>query len=116
MTYQSELTFDKRCAESSRIIKKFPHLIPVICERNETDNKLPALDRRKFLVPPSLTLGQFIYVVRKRIVLEPSIAMYMFLSNNTLAPTCSLISALYNEYKNDDGFMYISYTGENTFG
>jgi len=114
--YQKELTFEKRCAESSRILTKFPHLIPVICERNESDKQLPTLDRRKFLVPPTLTLGQFIYVVRKRIVLDSSQALYMFLADSTLAPTSNIISALYNEYKNEDGFLYVTYTGENTFG
>jgi GABA(A) receptor-associated protein len=26
------------------------------------------------------------------------------------------MSAIYDEHKDDDGFLYISYSGENTFG
>jgi GABA(A) receptor-associated protein len=26
------------------------------------------------------------------------------------------MSAIYEEHKDDDGFLYISYSGENTFG
>jgi GABA(A) receptor-associated protein len=28
----------------------------------------------------------------------------------------SLLSAIYEEFKDDDEFLYIKYTGENTFG
>jgi GABA(A) receptor-associated protein len=28
----------------------------------------------------------------------------------------SLLSAIYEEYKDEDGFLYITYSGENTFG
>jgi GABA(A) receptor-associated protein len=28
----------------------------------------------------------------------------------------ALMSAIYDEHKDDDGFLYISYSGENTFG
>ena len=38
------------------------------------------------------------------------------LSNNNY-PTCSaLIGELYTQYKDEDGFIYIMYSGENTFG
>jgi GABA(A) receptor-associated protein len=30
--------------------------------------------------------------------------------------TAGLISSYYHKYKDEDGFLYISYSGENTFG
>jgi len=33
-----------------------------------------------------------------------------------MPPTSCLIHDLYDKYKDDDGFLYISYSGENTFG
>lgn len=30
--------------------------------------------------------------------------------------TGALMSALYEEYKDEDGFLYMTYSGENTFG
>lgn len=32
------------------------------------------------------------------------------------ALAAALMSAIYDEHKDDDGFLYISYSGENTFG
>jgi len=62
-----------------------------------------------------LTVGQFVYVVRKRIKLSPEKAIFIFV-NNTLPPTAALISAIYEEHKDEDGFLYVTYSGENTFG
>ncbi|KVI09408.1 Autophagy protein Atg8 ubiquitin-like protein [Cynara cardunculus var. scolymus] len=33
-----------------------------------------------------------------------------------LPPTAALMSAIYEENKDEDGFLYMSYSGENTFG
>lgn len=55
------------------------------------------------------------YVIRKRIKLSPEKAIFIFV-NNVLPPTAALMSAVYEEHKDEDGFLYISYSGENTFG
>ena len=87
-----------------------------------------------------MTVGQFVYVVRKRIKLGAEKAIFVFVKN-TLPPTgdwlsfkyfwiniCScvfnlsfvvsaaLMSAIYEENKDEDGFLYMTYSGENTFG
>lgn len=40
----------------------------------------------RYLVPADLTVGQFVYVVRKRIDLSPEKAIFIFVKN-TLPPT-----------------------------
>jgi GABA(A) receptor-associated protein len=61
-------------------------------------------------------MGQFMYVLRRRINLDANRAMFLFLEGNTLAPTAELVSSLYETHKDDDGFLYMEYSGENTFG
>ena len=68
-----------------------------------------------YLVPCDLTVGQFVYVIRKRIELPPEKAIFIFV-NNRLPPTASLMSEISQEEKNEDGFLYVTYSGENTFG
>ncbi|XP_008661527.1 autophagy-related protein 8C isoform X1 [Zea mays] len=69
----------------------------------------------EYLVPADLTVGQFVYVVRKRIKLSAEKAIFIFVKN-TLPPTAALMSAIYEENKDEDGFLYMTYSGENTFG
>src|SRR4051794_22645777 len=42
--------------------------------------------RYRYLVPADLSVGQFVYVIRKRIKLKPEKAIFIFV-NNTLPPT-----------------------------
>ncbi|KAG7812086.1 hypothetical protein KL921_001318 [Ogataea angusta] len=100
--------------KASRIRGKFLDRIPVICEKVE-ESDIPEIDKRKYLVPSDLTVGQFVYVIRKRIQLPSEKAIFIFV-NDILPPTASLMSTIYEQYKDEDGFLYILYSGENTFG
>jgi len=88
--------------------------VPVIVERAEKSD-IPVLDKKKYLVPADLTVGQFVYVIRKRIKLNAEKAIFIFV-NNVLPPTAALMNAIYEEHKDEDGFLYVTYSGENTFG
>jgi GABA(A) receptor-associated protein len=112
--FKNEHPLEQRKAEAERIRQKYPNRIPVICEKVEKSD-IPTIDKKKYLVPADLTVGQFIYVIRKRIKLSPEKAIFVFV-NNVLPPTATLMSQIYDEYKDEDGFLYISYSGENTFG
>ncbi len=103
--------------------------------------------QKKYLVPADLTVGQFHYVIRKRIKLAPEKALFLFCSNS-IPPNgafisfflsslrwdygfadcpvlfsfvvsfhvAALMSTVYEEQKDEDGFLYIQYSGESTFG
>ncbi|KAJ0111539.1 hypothetical protein Patl1_00206 [Pistacia atlantica] len=86
----------------------------VIVEKAERSD-IPSIDKKKYLVPADLTVGQFVYVIRKRIKLSAEKAIFIFV-DNVLPPTGSVMSTIYDEKKDEDGFLYVTYSGENTFG
>jgi len=88
--------------------------VPVICEKDERSD-IEQIDKCKFLVPQDLTVGQFIYVVRKRIKLAPEKAIFLFI-NNTLPPTAALMGQIYEEQKDPCGFLFCKYAGESVYG
>lgn len=108
-------TFEKRKEEADRILKKYPDRVPIIAQRSETDTSIPDIDNKKYLVPRDLSVGQLMYIIRKRIKLAPEKAIFAFIGN-TIPPTSQLISQLYQELKDKDGFLYIEIAGESTFG
>ena len=105
---------EKRKSEAERIRAKYPDRVPVICEKADRSD-IPEIDKKKYLVPADLTVGQFHYVIRKRIKLAPEKALFLFCSN-TIPPNAALMSTVYEEQKDEDGFLYLQYSGESTFG
>ena len=107
-------TFEKRQNESQRIVKKYPERIPVVVCKNYGDN-LPDIDKQKYLVPKDMSLGQFIYIIRKRIKLKSEQALFIMV-NHSLQPGNKLLDEIYETNKSEDNFLYVVYSSENTFG
>ena len=113
--FKKNNTFIKRHAEAMTIKEKFADRIPIIVYKHPSERIIPSLNKNKYLVPRDLTIGQFIFIIRKRIKLNAEKALFIFI-NNILPPTSSLMSSIYEENADDDGFLYVVYCGENTFG
>lgn len=117
MAFKNNYSLEKRIQESSKIMGKYPDRVPIICEKNQAQkNDIPEIDKTKFLVPQDLSVGQFVYVIRRRLKLPPEKALFLFVGKRTIAPTTEIIGNLYEKYKDEDGFLYTLYSGENAFG
>jgi len=116
MRFKQEFSFEQRIAESSRVLNKYPDRVPIICEKSKTaSNDCPDIDKKKYLVPRDLNMGQFLYVIRKRLRLPPEKAIFLFVGNS-IAPSTSSINDIYSIHKDPDRFLYITYGLENVFG
>ena len=82
------------------------NLDQVICERAEKST-IAQIDKKKYLVPADLTVGQFVYVIRRRIQLSAEKAIFIFV-DEVLPPTAALMSSIYDEHQDLDGFLYIT--------
>lgn len=97
------------------LLLKYPNRVPVVVQRCSRCKNVPDIDKQKYLVPNDYTLGQFVYTIRKRMQLKPTIALFVFIDNRL--PTISdTMLHLYNTFKSSDQLLYITYSGENTFG
>lgn len=115
--YQQRYTFEQRNEESKRIMDKYPNRLPIIVEKSpQCSEDIPNIDKNKYLVPEDLTVGQFLYVIRKRIRLPSTKALYVMTESGAMPPSSQHIRSLYSKYKNQDKFMYFQYSGESTFG
>ncbi len=116
VNYVVRTTFEGRVGESARMKSKHPECVPVIIEPSDRGDQFLPISQNKYHVPEELTVGQLIYAVRKNIPkLKPNEAIFACI-NGTLPPTSTVMRTLYSEHKSKDGFLYIEYSGENTFG
>ena len=102
---------EERIKISLKIMSKYPQRVPIIVDCKKDIN----LDKKKYIVPNDLTVGQFIYILKKRIKMNYEQSIFL-LCNNILIMNTELIKNLYNKYKDADGFLYIIISLENTFG
>ncbi|OAY77974.1 Autophagy-related protein 8i, partial [Ananas comosus] len=86
----------------------------VVVERFSRTN-LPEIEKRKFLVPHDMFVGQFIHILRSRMHLPSGKALFIFIQD-TLPQTASIMDSMYQQYKDEDGFLYMCYSSEKTFG
>jgi GABA(A) receptor-associated protein len=116
MSFKSKHTLSERLNETKLVLEKYPDRLPIICEKNVSANKdCPIIDKNKYLIPNDLTIGQFMYVIRKRMKLKPEKAIFLFI-NGFIPSSSSYVFDLYLNYKDEDNYLYINYSSENTFG
>ncbi|CAG2163502.1 unnamed protein product [Oppiella nova] len=115
-------TLEQRKQESTEMRIKYKDRIPVIIEKLPHSN-ITELDKHKFLVPHDLTVSQFQWTIRKRCQFSASKAIFLFVGR-TLPQAWypiyfvffALMGEIYQQHMDEDGFLYIAYSGENTFG
>lgn len=110
-----KIPFEKRLLAAKEILMRCPDVVPVIIERGE-HRLTPLIDKYKFLVPGDISFGKFNVNVRKYMPnLDPHISIFFFVGD-ILPPSSAMMNFIYNAYKSSDGFLYVKYMAENTFG
>jgi|APGre2960657404_1045060.scaffolds.fasta_scaffold522989_1 GABA(A) receptor-associated protein len=96
--------------DSERLLLKYPGRVAIIIHPGPN---APPIDKNKYLVPNTLKFGEFMHIVRKRISVNQYQALVGFVNGDVLPPSNQILSEL---PRNKDGFIYVTYSLENTFG
>ena len=105
----------ERVKKSQLILDKYPDRVPLIIQPSKNDRDSYPIDKSKYITPRDLTLLQLQQIIRRRIRFPAEKALFMFI-NNKIYPITSIIGQVYDSNKDSDGFLYITYCQENTFG
>jgi GABA(A) receptor-associated protein len=119
-------TFEENKYYSNRLTYKYPDRIPVVIEKNEHI----VLENYKYLLPKNITISQFMSIIRTKMNIASKQALFTFVKSYSsskesynsqketyiLVPMSETIENIYNVHKNGDGFLYIKFGIENTFG
>jgi GABA(A) receptor-associated protein len=105
----------ERLKKSQVILEKYPDRVPLIVQPSKNDRVVYPIDKSKYITPRDLTMMQLQQIIRKRIRFPPEKALFMFV-NNKIFPITSPVGNIYDENKDADGFLYVTYCQENTFG
>lgn len=113
----SEIVFNEEQftkQHSDRIIEKYTNRYPILLW---TLGSNIIIKKRKFIVPGNITIGQFLYVLRKQLIdFNSSEGLFLIVEGvDIMLPSNQIIEKVWKEY-NVNGFIRLALTKENTFG
>lgn len=105
----------ERVKKSQIILEKYPDRVPLIIQPSKNDRDAYPIDKSKYITPRDLTLLQLQQIIRKRVKFPAEKALFMFI-NNKIYPITAVVGTIYDTHKDSDGFLYVTYCQESTFG
>jgi GABA(A) receptor-associated protein len=109
-------TQEKRYNETKVLLEKYPNKIPCIIEVNDTLLSLPVF-HTKWLIPEDITVIGLIMKIRNKYtnIIKASDGLFLFIGTSVCRPD-EMIKNIYNKYKDEDNFLYMTLSKENVFG
>lgn len=113
----------ERKKESSKVMTKYNESVPVITNFLKKPKKFFSFTKEdtsknynlKFLFLKNAEVTNLINVIRKRNDINPNVGLYLS-CNDDMINLHDKFGDIYNKYKDEDGFLYIDISEENTFG
>ena len=114
--FKNDNKFEKRKTDTNNIMNKYPNKIPVYLSRGMMNKTMGEYDKRKFLVGDDMKLINFLNIVRTNYKIDSSKSLYLMINDKVLVENMLSMRVIHNKYKDEDGYLYISYYEENVFG
>ncbi|XP_066923371.1 microtubule-associated proteins 1A/1B light chain 3A-like [Clytia hemisphaerica] len=115
-SFKEKKSFASRKRDADSVKDLHPDKLPLIIERYKHEKALPMLDKIKFLVPFDMTVGTLTSIIRKRLQLNSSQALFILFDNKNIFSASGALLDIYRDQKDEDGFLYIIYASQETFG
>lgn len=128
--FQLTISLEQRRKMSTKMMTENPGRIPVILTRAaRAAADTPMLKKSRLLVPGDLTVGQMLQKIRQDCLLfvdqgessggaksNGQQALFLFVGKGVLPPIAATLEQIHARFKDEDGFLYITYSAESTFG
>lgn len=112
--FRKNFTLTERVNEYIKIKEKYNKIPIIICDLNIYSKELV---KHKWLLEPKYKIHHLYIKLREYIKLQPYESVFLFLDGYNVIPHIDTqINDLYNRYKSEDGFLYLVFSKENTFG
>ena len=133
IAFQDQTSFAERARIGAKARERFPMRAPIIVQRHQhsdlrRDHEDPPVEvgngdaprpYMKLLVPLDMHMGALQFLIRRRLRMSPTRALFFFVHNDGnyhLVHGGMRISDVYGTHAADDALLYIVYAFESTFG
>ena len=115
-TFREKFTYSKRVELSERIRNRHYSKVPVIVDRAANTPNLPLLEKQKYLTPQHFTMANFTNEILQQLPVQEQSHICFYVGNGVRAMPAMLMQQVYEQYKDTDGFLYVTYGEHKTFG
>ena len=113
--FKKVLSLEKRKEEYQKIKSKLSSKIPIICEKDPR-SLIEPIAKTKFLVNPQMNVSSFNEIIRKKLNLEAKEGIFLLVKGKNVITGNQTMQEIYENYKDEDGFLYITYASESVWG
>lgn len=112
--YKEHHTFEQRQLHARTLRSQHQDSVPVLLEQLP-DSPLPSFGSLRFLVKKEMSVAHFIWFVRLKIRVQPEMALFFFVGK-ALPQNTATMGQIDEQHRDEDGFLYVACSCENTFG
>lgn len=115
--FKEENSFEERIKilKDLRKEKGNAEKLPIICEK-DPQCKIEKEIKTRYMLPKDLYFSEFIYIIRKKLNLDSSVAIFLIIDNKYSVIGNDNIELVYEKYKEEDGILYLLYSDQEIFG
>ena len=113
--FKKVLSLEQRKEEYQKIKSKLSSKIPIICEKDPR-SLIEPISKTKFLVNPEMTVSSFNEIIRKKLNLDAKEGIFLLVKGKNVITGNQTMQEIYEHYKDEDGFLYITYASESVWG
>lgn len=107
---------DERKEKLEKLISKNPNKIPIIFEKHKDSRLKIEAEDAKFISTKNIKLGEFTKQLRDMWKLKEDTTLFFSCGSKAVLKPDVLIGDLYEQNKEEDGYLYIQYREVETFG
>eukprot|EP00347_Sterkiella_histriomuscorum_P008365 403345378 len=108
--------FEKRQQWAQQARLEYPGKLPLILERGSDQAAIEKLVNPKFLIPATFSVYELQGIIRQKLNLDKQTNLFLLVNGKHLMKNDTKLSLIYDDHRNEDGFLYIQYATENTLG
>lgn len=114
--FRTNVKFQDRKDMTTKMLSKYSNKVPVYVSKGTKSNNIDNFGSKKFLADKDMTVCAFINSVKNSLKVNSNTALYLMVNDKEMMVLSVNMGIVYEKYKSDDGFLYITYYGENVFG
>merc|ERR1719189_1900308 len=114
--FRQKVSFEQRKVEAKDSRTRYPTKIPIVIEKSMSEKKIGRIDKLKWLVPHEMTIFQFSLILRQRLQCPPQTQFFLLINGRDFPPLNTALASIYKKYCDKDGYLYLTYSSQESFG